>query len=217
MAVNKYLISISGAHGTGKTTLIEEVKKYFPNNHLIIFLKEFQGKNCEYPLGRNCTAKTQWWILDQFREYSKFYKYSEQIIVTDRSIIDVIPYTLMSEKIDIDEKKRIVANAMQLYLSTWHDCYLNKVELNRTIYFLSATVFNFESCSNRVKSIEDLEYFKQISKSFDDILSINNYAFAQFFNFNRPHLVNNYTPESLYSNAKSIIEYIEECLKKDNV
>jgi hypothetical protein len=217
MAVNKYLISISCAHGTGKTTLIEEVKKYFPNNHLITFLKEFHGRNCEYPLGQNCTAKTQWWILDQFREYSKFFKYNEQIIITDRSIIDVIPYTLWSKNIDIATKKQIVANTIQLYVDIWQQCFLNCVDLHRMIFFLGSTVMNFESFSNRSKTIEDLEYFKQISKSFQDILGINNYSFSQFFNFDREHLVNNYSSESLYSNAKSIIGYIEDCLKKDNI
>jgi hypothetical protein len=93
--MNKILRSFSGAHGTGKTTAALETaqkeKLYNPglSVHVLTDMEVF----CPYPINQDGCEETQAWIFsNQIKSELEALRRFD-IVVTDRSIVDVIGYT----------------------------------------------------------------------------------------------------------------------------
>jgi len=89
------IISFTGTHGVGKTTrafeMGAELKKNSPEKSVRV-LTDIEA-DCPYPIGRGGVLKTQEWIF-----YNKMAREVDamarvDLVVTDRTIMDVIAYT----------------------------------------------------------------------------------------------------------------------------
>jgi hypothetical protein len=91
------IYAFSGTHGTGKTTAALEfassLKKKYPTKR-IGFLSEV-ARTCPYPINQFINDKSQMWIFStQISRELSMLSYND-IVVSDRSAIDAIAYTLI--------------------------------------------------------------------------------------------------------------------------
>ena len=90
-----YIISYSGTHGTGKTTsaaqTFKDMKILHPGKSVCL-MHDLEAE-CPYPINKNGSQATQEWLfVNQIRqELSKLARFD--IVVTDRTIVDIIGYT----------------------------------------------------------------------------------------------------------------------------
>jgi len=92
------IISISGTHGTGKTTaaLLEarNQKIEHPNNTVAVLCE--QAALCPYPINKQGSEETQMWIFTKQIEQELKYLAQFDIVVSDRTAVDAIAYTYVA-------------------------------------------------------------------------------------------------------------------------
>lgn len=89
------IIAYSGTHGTGKTTAvynrIAELKKEYPN--LLIGPHVENLVFCPYPINKESTEESQLWVFTNHIQAELHLMTRYDIVVSDRSAVDVIAYT----------------------------------------------------------------------------------------------------------------------------
>jgi hypothetical protein len=91
----KRVISYTGSHGTGKSTdasrTYYELKKSNPTASVRLFCD--LEADCPFPINVNTTEEAQLWMFSNQIQVELFALSRFDILVTDRTIIDVIAYT----------------------------------------------------------------------------------------------------------------------------
>ena len=90
--MNKRIIAISGAQGTGKSALAYNICAMLKKKgHNIIVLDEL-ARECPFPINKDADAKTQAWLICQqvAKELELMQRY--EYVIVDRSVIDAHCY-----------------------------------------------------------------------------------------------------------------------------
>lgn len=90
------IIAYSGAHGTGKTTAVldraAKLKREHPDKRIEIRTENLAF--CPYPINADSTPDSQMWIFSHHLQSELHLITLFDLVVSDRSIIDVIAYTM---------------------------------------------------------------------------------------------------------------------------
>jgi len=92
---DSYVIGHSGTHGTGKTTVacqkIVDLKVQYPGKSIRV-LCDLESL-CPYPINKTGSRRTQAWLFSNQinQELTNLQRFD--IVVTDRTVVDVIGYT----------------------------------------------------------------------------------------------------------------------------
>jgi len=124
-----YTIAYTGSHGTGKSTAVYnkalQLKKEYTDKEIGIFLEN--ARFCPLPINKASTIASQLWILgNQITkeiELSKIY----DILVCDRTIIDVVAYSyVFGFKTFADN----LFEVCRYYMYTYDEIHLKTIEKN---------------------------------------------------------------------------------------
>ncbi len=127
------LIAFSGTHGTGKTTsaynLALQLKYNNPDKSIHALVD--QEAMCPYPINQKATPETQLWlftnkIADELALLNRF-----DIVVTDRTIVDVIAY---SACLGYNSLVTSMLEVAKVYLSKYSKITLKRTEYNSFCY-----------------------------------------------------------------------------------
>lgn len=95
MSNNSYIIAYSGSHGVGKTTAVfkkaHELKLKLQNKTIGICSEV--SLECPYPINKETTEQSQLWMFSNHMKKELTLLTQYDIIVSDRTIIDIIAYT----------------------------------------------------------------------------------------------------------------------------
>ena len=124
-------IAYSGAQGTGKTTAAHQQMVEFKRSHpgrtaSVVFLGECVEK-CPAPINRDVSEETQAWlfhkqILSELEARSRF-----DVVVQDRTIIDVIAYTMVAGFVKLADDLTAYAKN---YINYYDVVYVKTIEAN---------------------------------------------------------------------------------------
>ena len=127
------LISFSGTHGTGKTTsaalLFLDLKYKYPKKSIHPFVD--QEAMCPYPINKEATPESQLWLFTDkiSRELDLLNRYD--IVVTDRTIVDVIAYTIT---LGFDSLAAAMLETAKVYLAKYNSITFKKIDNNQFCY-----------------------------------------------------------------------------------
>lgn len=129
------VIAFTGAQGTGKTTMRNELDQYLHRKYSV--LNQYRGikesisrdaKKAGFGINLEGAFDTQWYIMARYiaadlatRKYAE--KYNFDYIVVDRSILDVLPYSKISKRIDSDQYMSL-SNIINYHLKMYTPDYL---------------------------------------------------------------------------------------------
>jgi thymidylate kinase len=134
MGKKSIIHAFSGAHGTGKTTavhvLAERMRQRYPDGQSIGILTE-RARECPCPVltfeNKFPSAAAQLWIFtDQINmEIDMMTKYD--VIITDRTIVDCIAYTVYFKHLALAEAMIEMA---EQHMSVYSDIFFRRIETN---------------------------------------------------------------------------------------
>lgn len=89
-------IVVTGAHGSGKTTLCERLKHAISREMgLDVIVGEEVAKSCPYPVGLETTRKAQDWIYETHCEMEAELRREERdVVIFDRTMLDNVLYAM---------------------------------------------------------------------------------------------------------------------------
>jgi hypothetical protein len=162
-----YIISYSGTHGTGKTTSaatrFRELKIQYPQKAIRV-MHDLEADS-PYPINKGGDQYTQEWLFaNQIRQeldnLSRF-----DILVTDRTIVDIIGYTYALGY-------HSLASSMLLYAGSHMYVY-------RTIYFKQMA--NNRFCFNDgIREAKDMAFRRQVEEfiriQYDQLIAAEYFA-----------------------------------------
>lgn len=177
--MNPKIITFSGTQGSGKTTMREKLTLSLRNKGKKV-VEEYYGiessisrscKNFQLPINENTTFTTQWYIGSRYISADIETRQNAMMneidyIVLDRSVIDVIPYTLLSPNIE-DWGKELIRNTLLKHLSKFPPDYmiwckpLGEETLN--------DVNDKERSKSRIFQLRIHEQFKHLMKDLFEI------------------------------------------------
>ena len=112
-------IAIAGIHGSGKSTLINNIKNFLESMDKSVYVLEEVARKCPYPLG---TIKSQKWIWEAHINEERKGRQSEcDIVLCDRTLLDnLIYYKYMLE---CNEQTDSIFEALTDYTIKWMNTY----------------------------------------------------------------------------------------------
>ena len=185
------IVSIEGNIGSGKSTLLANLRKYYENNHDVIFLKEpvdewekikdengttilekFYGDQDKYSFSFQMMAYvSRIKVLRDALKGINFEKNRQIVIITERSL-----YTdkMVFAKMLYDSKKIELIN-YQIYLN-WFDTFSEEFPVNKVVYVKTDP----EICHSRIvkrsregESNIPIEYLQNCNNYHNNMLDIN--------------------------------------------
>jgi deoxyadenosine/deoxycytidine kinase len=188
---NYKIISIEGNIGSGKSTLLANLRKYYENNHDVIFLKEpvdewekikdengttilekFYGDQDKYSFSFQMMAYvSRIKVLRDALKDINFEKNRPIVIITERSL-----YTdkMVFAKMLYDSKKIELIN-YQIYLN-WFDTFSEEFPVNKVVYVKTAPEICHSRIVKRSREGENnipIEYLQNCNNYHNNMLDIN--------------------------------------------
>ncbi|NOX32533.1 MAG: AAA family ATPase [Deltaproteobacteria bacterium] len=127
------LIAFTGSHGTGKSTaasvMYRDLKYKYPKKSIHVLFD--QEVFCPYPINKETTPESQLWIFtNQIRqELSLLSRFD--LVVTDRTIVDVIAYTSSA---GFDSLTMAMLSIAENHMSIYRKIYFRKIINNDFCY-----------------------------------------------------------------------------------
>ena len=157
------IIAFSGSHGTGKSYAAYNetinLKRQYPNKSVVAIcdLDAF----CPYPINKNSTEKTQMWMFSNRIQKELEAMRHFDIVVTDRTIVDVLAYTHIAGLHDLSQQ--------MLSFAKHHMQYYKKIIFKQIKYnqYWHADGIRETSDEQFRQDIEDvmLKFYKAIRRS----------------------------------------------------
>lgn len=126
-------IAYTGTHGTGKSTsafrLSYEYKLLFPNSKILTFT-DLQSEN-PFKINTESDENSQLWIFSKMIQKETTLSNVSDVLITDRSIVDVCAYTLYYEFMDLYDS---FISFAKYYIKTY-DKIIFKSEKNNNYAF----------------------------------------------------------------------------------
>jgi thymidylate kinase len=146
-------IGLCGTHGTGKTTLLQELKKELPRFNLV----SEAARDCPYPLNEKTNFRSQEWIF-RTQIQRELDAPLDDITISDRTVYDQLAYIRYAHEtgnITFDEYR-----VLETYVNHW----------GHTYDYIVYIPIEFELECDGVRS-PDEHYRKDIDKNIKDILN----------------------------------------------
>lgn len=184
------ILSIEGNIGSGKTTLMANLKEEHKNNPYVIFLKEPVD---EWSTIQDANGKT---ILEKFYENQQAYSFAFQMMayisrlnVLRQALKGLQPgmkYTIITER-SLNTDRYVFAKMLyetgkmedvcyQIYLN-WFDTFSKEFPVHKVVYVKTAPEICHARISKRAREGENcipLEYLQSCDKYHEDMLKTNN-------------------------------------------
>ncbi len=190
-------ISFSGISGSGKTSLLAEVKKILSLKYKVCSIDEINGKN-PFDNDKRSTFVSQFFYMStQVNEENAHSITPSDFLLCDRSILDQWIYwkSHISDKemtSQMEEKNDVLKNIYQLWIKTYDLIFFIRMDLKE----LDNREFNTE-----FRTIEP-EYIKKTEEFFLEAIEEDNLDVIEIWN-------NNTIDESAHKIIKAISEYKE--------
>jgi deoxyadenosine/deoxycytidine kinase len=187
--LNFTILSIEGNIGSGKTTLMTNLREEYKNNPYVIFLKEPVD---EWATIQDANGKT---ILEKFYENQQVYSFPFQMMayisrlnVLRQALKGLEPgmkYTIITER-SLNTDRYVFAKMLyetgkmedvcyQIYLN-WFDTFSQEFPVHKVVYVKTAPEICHGRISKRAREGEDcipLEYLQSCDKYHEDMLDNN--------------------------------------------
>mgnify|MGYP001265046967 CR=1 FL=1 len=115
-------IAFSGTHGVSKTTKVYELasvyKKLHPGKSVAVLTDI--SKYCPYEVNKDTTFKSQMWILNNMMDMENYLLDYNDILITDRTVMDCLAYT---RKAGMKELSEILLNYCLNHMKTYDRIY----------------------------------------------------------------------------------------------
>lgn len=144
-------ISFTGTHGTGKTTSVYEtaykMKIMYPNKKISILTDT--ARKCPFSISnKNLIEKRQIWIFCNQLINETDLDSKCDILITDRTIIDSIAYTIVFGK---HELANILLEIAKYYINSYDKIIFKTIENNDYLFK-----------EGEERDVEDLEYRRKV-------------------------------------------------------
>ena len=187
--LNFTILSIEGNIGSGKTTLMTNLREEYKNNPHVIFLKEPVD---EWATIQDANGKT---ILEKFYENQETYSFAFQMMAyisrlnvlrqALKGLDPDIKYTIITER-SLNTDRYVFAKMLyetgkmedvcyQIYLN-WFDTFSQEFPVHKVVYVKTSPEICHGRISKRAREGEDcipLEYLQSCDKYHEDMLDNN--------------------------------------------
>ena len=187
--LNFTILSIEGNIGSGKTTLMTNLREEYKNNPHVIFLKEPVD---EWATIQDANGKT---ILEKFYENQEAYSFPFQMMAyisrlnvlrqALKGLDPDIKYTIITER-SLNTDRYVFAKMLyetgkmedvcyQIYLN-WFDTFSQEFPVHKVVYVKTSPEICHGRISKRAREGEDcipLEYLQSCDKYHEDMLDNN--------------------------------------------
>ena len=156
------IIAFTGSHGVGKTTSVYqkayELKLELPNKRIGIFNEN--AAYCPFPINEDTTRDAQLWMFTNQISTEMDYLSRYHILVSDRTCVDCIAYSLYRGFDDIAEK---MIEFSRIHIHRYKEVYFKEIENNPY------------AIENGYRTVEENFRFgvEKILKSLYEVLNIN--------------------------------------------
>ncbi len=148
------IISFSGTHGTGKTTsalkYAVDLKYYKHNRNKSVHALCDLEAACPYPINKQATEETQLWLFSNHIKQEMDALQNFDVVVTDRTIIDVIAYTYVA---GFQELAQGMLSFAEHHMQYYRPIHFKKIENNQHCY------------DDGIRDAEDLEYRQNVEST----------------------------------------------------
>ncbi len=188
-------ISFSGISGSGKTSLLNEVKKILSLKYRVISIDEINGKNPFDADKKSSFVSQFFFITTQINEETTHAVNHAEYLLCDRSVLDQWiywkSYMLTKEmSTQLEEKNKILETLYHFWIKTYDLIFLIRLDLNQ----LDTREFNKE-----FRKITT-DYIKKREKLYLDTIKEDKLKVFEIWN-------NNTIDESAHEIIKIISEY----------
>lgn len=123
------IIAFTGTHGVGKTTAVyqkaHQLKLEIPNKKIGIFNENAAW--CPFPINEGTTREAQLWMFTNQISTEMEYLSRYDIIVSDRTCVDCIAYSIQRGFYDIAEK---MTDFSKIHIHRYKEIYFKEVDKN---------------------------------------------------------------------------------------
>lgn len=197
-------ISFSGISGSGKTSLLKEVKKILSLKYKVCSIDEINGRNPFDNDKRSSFISQFYYISTQINEENILAMTLCDFLLCDRSVLDQWIYwkRYISEKEltqPLEQKTSVLKNLYRLWIKTYDLVFFIRMDLKE----LDNREFNTEFRTT------DPEYIKKTQEIFLETIEEDNLKVLEIWN-------NNTIDESAHRMIKTISEYKESLGSTDS-
>lgn len=160
-------IGLIGADGTGKTTLVSELKKHYAPEHLR-YISEVSRNVIEqgYPLGKNAHPESYVVLMrDQIRETLSLVN-NHANFISDRTLLDQLCYSQVNKTLP---RPMVNDTLISLMEQVW---LLERDYYKRYLYF----PIEFDIVADGVREV-DVAYQRKIGREFERLINVNEIPF----------------------------------------
>jgi deoxyadenosine/deoxycytidine kinase len=193
-------VSFSGFAGSGKTSLMNEVKKILSLKSKVETTEQLKGKNPFDDDKKSCFASQFFFLSTQINEENTKSILSSDYLLCDQSVLDQWIYWkhYISDKEmnpRLIEKNDLLRNMYRFWIQTYDMIFLVRIDLNE----LEKREFDNEF------RILDLDHIKKTDEIFKSVVEEDNLR-----------VFNNWNNNSIDESAHEIIRVISEYKGKEN-
>ncbi len=198
-------ISFSGFSGSGKTSLMAEVKKILSLKSRVETIEELKGKNPFDSDKKSCFVSQFFFISTQINEENRKALAPLDYLLCDQSVLDQWIYwnSYLSQKEmipQLEEKNNLLKSLYQFWIKTYDLIFLIRMDLNE---------LEKRDIANEIR-ITDVEYIKKIEELYKKAIQEDNLKVIEIWN-------NNTIDESALEIIKEISEYTEREKEKEQL
>jgi deoxyadenosine/deoxycytidine kinase len=198
-------ISFSGFSGSGKTSLMAEVKKILSLKSRVETIEELKGKNPFDNDKKSCFVSQFFFISTQINEENRKALAPLDYLLCDQSVLDQWIYwtSYLSKKEmipQLEEKNNLLKALYQFWIKTYDLIFLIRMDLNE---------LEKRELANEIR-ITDVEYIKKIEELYKKSIQEGNLKVIEIWN-------NNTIDESALEIIREISEYTEREKEKEQL
>jgi deoxyadenosine/deoxycytidine kinase len=196
-------ISFSGFSGSGKTSLMTEVKKILSLKSRVEAIEEIKGKNPFDSDKKSCFVSQFFIISTQINEENRKALAPLDYLLCDQSVLDQWVYwnSYISDKEmtpQMEEKNNLLKDLYRLWIKTYDLIFLIRMDLNE---------LEKREITNEIR-IADLEHIREIEELYQESIREDGLKVIEIWN-------NNTIDESAHEIIRVISEYTERDKEKE--
>ena len=196
-------ISFSGFSGSGKTSLMTEVKKILSLKSRVEAIEEIKGKNPFDSDKKSCFVSQFFIISTQINEENRKALAPLDYLLCDQSVLDQWVYwnSYISDKEmtpQMEEKNNLLKDLYRLWIKTYDLIFLIRMDLNE---------LEKREITNEIR-IADLEHIREIEELYQESIREDGLKVIEIWN-------NNTIDESAHEIIRVISEYSERDKEKE--
>ncbi|NIM14910.1 MAG: AAA family ATPase [Candidatus Aminicenantes bacterium] len=196
-------ISFSGFSGSGKTSLMTEVKKILSLKSRVETIEELKGKNPFDSDKKSCFVSQFFFVSTQINEENRKALAPLDYLLCDQSVLDQWIYwnRYLADKemtSQLEEKNNLLKALYQFWIKTYDLIFLIRMDLNE---------LEKRDIANEIR-ITDVEHIKKIEELYKKSIQEDNLKVIEIWN-------NNTIDESALEIIREISEYTEREREKE--